>query len=121
MTFDRESYLHFREICPKDFYFAQLLRNKDESMLPLLLRTLKNPEELDNWTMSQAQSAIEWASEELLTEKVFSVEDWLTTAFHLCKQRWGPEMDWLETQPMSKVLTMVSILEDFAKAQNPDK
>ena len=115
------SYLHFREICPKDFYFAQLLRNEEESMLPLLLRVLANPEELDNWTISQAKAALEWASEEIITEKILSVENWLTTAFHLCKQRWGPEIDWLETQPMSKVLTMVNILEDFAKAQNSTK
>lgn len=69
-------------------------------------------------TLPKAEKLFSWISQELVDEKILTVENWMEISFHLCKQRWDSSMDWLEVQPMSKVLTMISIVEDFAKKQN---
>ena len=38
-------------------------------------------------------------------------------AFHLCKQRWDDSIDYLERQPMSKVLLMMRIQSTFNEKQ----
>lgn len=53
----------------------------------------------------------------LLDSKVLTVENWLELAFHLCKQRWDSSIDWLETQPMSKVFLMLDILKKHNEQQ----
>ena len=117
VNLDNKVTFHFREIKPKDFYFAQILRSKDETSLPLIERTILNPEVLDYCSVAQTRKALEWASTELLEEKVMTVESWLETSFYLCKTRWDSSLDWLETQPISKVLTMIEILKKHGEAQ----
>jgi hypothetical protein len=56
-------------------------------------------------------------SENVLKDNIFLVEDWLELSFHLCKQRWDSSMDWLETQPMSKIHHMSDITKRFAEEQ----
>ena len=58
-----------------------------------------------------------WASKNLLEEKIMKLDQWYETAFHLCKQRFDITMDWLEGQPLPKILLMVSVLNKFAKEQ----
>jgi hypothetical protein len=41
-------------------------------------------------------------------------------SFHLCKQRWDQSMDWLETQPISKITLMIDILKQFAEKQEDE-
>ena len=53
----------------------------------------------------------------LLEEKIMKLDQWYETAFHLCKQRFDITMDWLESQPLPKILLMVSVLNKFAKEQ----
>jgi hypothetical protein len=48
------------------------------------------------------------------------LEQWLTTAFHLCKQRWDSSIDWLESQPVPKVLLMIDIVNAHVKAQEAE-
>ena len=45
------------------------------------------------------------------------LEDWYNLAFHLQKQRWTEAMDWLEDQPMSKILLMLDTQSKFNKEQ----
>lgn len=63
------------------------------------------------------QPALWWMSKNLLEEKVMKLDSWLTTAFHLQKQRWDASTDWLEMQPMSKILLMISIQSHFGEEQ----
>jgi len=49
---------------------------------------------------------------------VMKLEQWLEMAFHFCKQRWDQSIDWLEDQPVSKILLMAKILSDFAEKSN---
>jgi hypothetical protein len=96
---------------------AQILRQKEESYLPLLSRLLLNPEILDFTSASQTRAIFKWVSENILNDNVLTVENWLEVAYHLCKQRWDSSVDWLEEQPMSKVQTMIQIVKNHAEAQ----
>ena len=109
-----------RELCPKDFYFAQILRNRGIGMLPLISRLILNLDVLDQLTLPQTEKIFKWVGEEIINEKVLTVENWLEVSFHLCKQRWDSTVDWLEKQPMSKILAMVNIVEEFAEKQEQE-
>jgi len=111
------STLHFRELRPKDFYFAQTLRQQERSYLELVERLVVNPESLDYLSATKFRGVLKWAEENLLEERVFPVENWLELGFHLCKQRWDNSMDWLEQQPISKVLVMIDIVKKHADEQ----
>jgi hypothetical protein len=76
-----------------------------------------NPETLEELNPSGFNVVVGWIMENLLEEKVLGVENWLELAFHLCKQRWDSSIDWLETQPMSKVMLMVDILKKHNEQQ----
>jgi len=106
-----------REITPKDFYFAQILRNQELSFLPLVLRLVRNDEELDNIPAKYFRSSTNWIVETLLKDNILTVENWLEVAFHLCKQRWDSSIDWMETLPMSKIQAMIQITKSFAESQ----
>lgn len=58
-----------------------------------------------------------WLSSNLLDEKIMKLDQWYETAFHLCKQRFDMTMDWMESQPVSKVLLMTQVVTKFAKEQ----
>ena len=111
---------HFREITPKDFYFAQILRQTERSQLELIERLLINPDVLEKATASHTRAAMKWAAETLLDQTVLTVENWLEVAYHLCKQRWDSSVDWLETQPMSKINAMIDIVKRHAEEQEKE-
>ncbi len=109
--------LHFREVVPKDFYLAQILRQNEKSQMELILRLYLNPETSDEVTSTQFRQVMKWVGEALLDQTILSVENWMEVAYHLCKQRWDSSIDWLETQPMSKVRTMIEIVKNHAEDQ----
>lgn len=84
-------------------------------MLDIVERLLLNPEVLDEATISETRAIMNWAIENLLDKNIFTVENWLEVSFHLCKQRWDSSVDWLENQPMSKIHTMIEIVQNHAK------
>jgi hypothetical protein len=102
---------------PKDFYKAQTLRNSGKSFLPLFQRILLNEKTLDEAPSKTFKVLIGWAVENIFQEKILSVENWLEVAFHLCKQRWDSSIDWLETQPMSKINAMLEVNKKFVEDQ----
>ena len=111
---------HFREITPKDFYFAQILRQTERSQLELVERILINREVLSEANSTQTRVVIKWVAENLLDKTILSVENWLEIAYHLCKQRWDSSVDWLETQPMSKINAMIDIVKKHAEEQEKE-
>jgi hypothetical protein len=115
---------HFRDITPKDFYFIQIQRNEDPEdehlAVKILSRLVLDEEALDLFTLDETQKLFDWALENLLAEKIMSLEHWLTTAYHLCKQRWDQSVDWLESQPVPKILLMIDIVNAHAKAQEAE-
>jgi hypothetical protein len=62
----------------------------------------------------------DWLGPTLLEDKLMKVDQWLELAFHLCKQRWDTSVEWLERQPVSKVLLMADILSKFVEKQNEE-
>ena len=111
---------HFREVTPKDFYFAQILRQTERSQLELIERLLLNSQVLDEVSSSQMRKAVTWVAETLLDKTILSVENWLEVAYHLCKQRWDSSVDWLETQPMSKINAMIDVVKRHAEEQEKE-
>jgi len=55
---------------------------------------------------------------ELVAERIMKVEQWMEMSFHLCKQRWDDTTEWLESQPMSKILLMSRVVSKFVAEQN---
>lgn len=113
-------FFHIREIRPKDFYFAQIMRQSEKSELELFERLLLNPEVLEVTSSLETKRVLRWASKNLLDQTVLTVENWLEIAFHLCKQRWDSSIDWLELQPMSKINAMISIVKNHAEEQEKE-
>ena len=111
---------HFREITPKDFYLAQVLRQTDRSQLELIERLLVESSVLDIASAGETRKAIKWAVETLVDQTVLTLENWLEVAYHLCKQRWDQSIEWLETQPMSKINLMIDIVKKHAEDQEKE-
>lgn len=70
--------------------------------------------------VSTFKSLVKWFSKEILEGKVMTAYQFLEICFHLMKQRWDSSLEWLEKQPMSKLLTMVDILSKMAERQNKE-
>lgn len=113
--------IHFRDLTPKDFYYVQILQNEklpeSEIAIAVLSRVLLDEAPLEQLSIGETRKAFEWAMENVLSAKVMSVEGWLQTAFHLCKQRWDSSIEWMETLPVPKILLMVEILNQHVKAE----
>lgn len=114
-----------REICPRDFYWFALVENDFPDLNPTILGllifvTLLDEDEdiLDFVPGRHIAPIIHWMMNELIAEKVMKVDAWLEMAFHLCKQRWDDTVEWMEDQPMSKILLMGRVQTKFVEAQN---
>lgn len=127
MTLAGRLVLQFRELTPKDFYFFSLISNDypdiTQSHLSLLLVMRLGglvEEDLKIIPARFIKPIAEWMGPELLNDRVMKIDQWLELAFHLCKQRWDSSIEWLESQPVSKVLLMAKIQSDFVTKQNEE-
>lgn len=113
--------IHFRDLTPKDFYFVQILHNEklpeSDIALAILSRVLLFEEPLEQLSIGETRKAFEWALDNILSAKIMTVESWLQTAFHLCKQRWDSSIDWMETLPVPKLQLMMEIQNQHVKAE----
>lgn len=119
--------LTFRELTPRDYYFFNLIENDypDISQTHLSLMILTRlagltDDDLDLIPARYVKPITDWLGPELLQEKIMKVEQWLEMAFHLCKQRWDQSIDWLEDQPVSKILLMAHLQSRFVDKQNEE-
>ncbi len=119
--------LVFRELTPRDFYFFNLITNdypdiSQNHLILLLMMRLTGLDEagLETIPAKYIKPISDWLGPELLSEKVMTVEQWLEMAFHLCKQRWDQSIEWLEKQPVSKILLMAHILSQYVDKQNEE-
>jgi hypothetical protein len=113
-----------REIIPRDFYWFTLVDNDYTHLsrlhlVLLILVTLSEEGEsvLDRIPSKSVGPLVDWMTKNLIEEKIMSLSGWLETAFHLQKQRWDDSIDWLEMQPMSKVLLMCDIQAKHGQEQ----
>ena len=118
-----------RELCPKDLYYIECLKkeNGGEDLLQVefFLEMMSRLSDFDmdrimNMGVGEFRYLMNWFAKEILEGKLMGVYQFLEIAFHLCKQRWDSSVDWLEQQPMSKVLTMVDITTKHAERQNSE-
>lgn len=56
----------------------------------------------------------------VFSDSILTVENWMEISFHLCKQRWDQSVDWLETQPMSKIKLMIDIVKKHGDQQEAE-
>lgn len=127
MTLAGRLVLQFRELRPKDFYFFSLINNDYPDITQahlslLLILRLGGLDEADLEIIpaKYVSPLTEWMGPELLHDRVMKVDQWLELAFHLCKQRWDSSIEWLEDQPVSKILLMAKIQSDFVTKQNEE-
>lgn len=85
--------------------------------MPIFSRLLLNKEILDFIPSRVLKGIISWSVDNVFNENILTLENWLEVAFHLNKQRWDSSIDWLETQPMSKIKTMIEINKKYAEEQ----
>ena len=116
-----------REVCPRDFYWFSLVENDYPDLEPglfniLLLLMLTDADEdnheLDLIPVECLAPLSSWMMKELVSERIMKVEQWMEMSFHLCKQRWDDTTEWLESQPMSKILLMSRVVSKFVAEQN---
>ena len=96
-------YEHLSETHKTLLVFQMLLDVEEEELMKIPSRCL--------------QPALWWMTKNLLEERIMKLDAWLSTAFHLQKQRWDSSIEWLEQQPMSKILLMISIQGKFGEEQ----
>jgi hypothetical protein len=113
-----------REVCPKDFYWFSVVENDFPDLSPtaqtlLIIALLCDEDEavLNLIPASSIGPLVKWMTKELIEERIMKVDKWLEMAFHLCKQRWDESIEWIEQQPMSKVLLMMRIQSQFNEKQ----
>lgn len=75
----------------------------------MLGETSKKASFILNLTFQEFINISNWVNKELLEGKIYTVEDWLKISFYLQKERWSKDLDWLESQPITKILTMIEI------------
>ena len=124
MTVDKRYTITLREVCPRDFYWFSVVENDypdfSQTGTGLLLIALLSDEDesiLDRIPASSVQPLLHWMMPELIEERLMKVDKWLEMAFHLCKQRWDDSIDWLELQPMSKIMLMMRNQSQFNEKQ----
>ena len=86
-------------------------------MFELIFRMSLREDAFDESTIKQTRQVLKWVTENLLDKTIMSLENWLEVAYHLCKQRWDDSIEWLETQPMSKINLMIQIVKQHAEDQ----
>ena len=124
MTIDSYSTYLLREVCPRDYYWFALLENDFPDCPPLVSNLLTlallmdgDEEDLMRIPKCEVGPLLWWAVDNLLNEKIMKLDQWYETAFHLCKQRFDATMDWMESQPVSKILLMTQVVTKYAKEQ----
>ena len=122
---DGETTYLFRDVIPKDFYWFALCQNDFPNLNPtvqylLILAMLLDGDEsiLSHVPKKHVGALAWWIRTEILEEKIMDLEHWFELSFHLCKQRFDVTMDWLENQPVPKVLLMARTATKYAEKQN---
>lgn len=123
--------LILRDLIGKDFYFISLIKNEYPQkldtirfILDLILRLSIEPFKIDNEELLNLPSndfnpLVEWVRDNKL-KTIMDLNDWLELCYHLQKQRWTSDTEWLETIPITKVITMSDIQTTFHEKVNKE-
>lgn len=118
-----------RDLTPKDLYFIEALKKEhggdDIPQNQFFMEMISRLSDFDmdqvlDLQVDQFRPLVLWFAKEVLENKVMTIYQWLEISFHLMKQRWDSSLDWLENQPMSKVLAMVDVMTKHAERQNAE-
>ena len=118
-----------RDLTPKDLYFIEALKKEhggeDIPQNQFFMEMISRLSDFDmdrvlDLRVDQFRPLVSWFAKEILENKVMTIYQWLEISFHLMKQRWDSSLDWMESQPMSKVLAMVDVMTKYAERQNAE-
>jgi hypothetical protein len=84
------------------------------------MRLILNPEILEVTPAYVFRALTNWVMDNIFSDSILTVENWLEVSFHLCKQRWDSSVDWLENQPMSKIHLMMNIVKKYGEQQEAE-
>lgn len=84
------------------------------------MRLIQNPEVFDIIPSRVFRSLTNWVMDNIFSDSILTVENWMEISFHLCKQRWDSSIDWLENQPMSKIRLMIDIVKKHGEQQEAE-
>lgn len=59
--------------------------------------------------VKSAKRVLLWMEGSVLKDSLMEPSSWLDIAFVLNKERWNGDLDWLEDQPITKILTMIDV------------
>ena len=107
-----------REVTPKDFYLAAALQDQGGSMDPLLHNLVVNQDVLENYTAREFRQIMVWTRENIIDGSLMEISDWMKMALVLMDGAWDQSLDWLETQPFSKIQSFVDATVEYRK-KNP--
>lgn len=99
--------LKFRVLTPKDFYQIEYFELNPCDILGLLCDNQDVYNSLPLRIYFKLYTILE---RELLYGRIYGVKDWLDSAFYLLGKKWDSNLDWLESQPIDKVIVMIEIL-----------
>lgn len=108
--------LKFRVLTPKDFYTIEYEELGSIGICRLLCSNKRLYDRLPYYTFSTKIFPILF--EEILKERIYSVQAWLTIAYYLQGKKWGIDLDWLEKQPIDKIHMMTDIVIESKQPQD---
>jgi hypothetical protein len=105
--------IRFRVITPKDFYSIE---HEDMSLLEICFLLCKDRRTLGLLPLRIfTQSVLPVLETELINGRLLQVRQWLEIAFQLQKRQWSNQLDWLEKQPIDKILVFADVMSDDAR------
>ncbi len=125
LTLPDESWFLFRDVTPKDFYTLEIEINPNNSLSEIekivslySKLILKSSVSLEELNIPEFRMIRDWVSENLLDKKLMTIESWMSLCFQLMKQRFTSDLEWYESQPMTKILAMVEVQSRYVKSMN---
>lgn len=123
----------YRELTGKDLYLLALWEDikgeeylRDPEVQTILMSMLScepykiTEDELLDLPVEVFYKYLQWFIENRLVDRVMGLNEWLTLCFHLMKQRWQSDLEWLERLPIVKVLQMSDIQSSFHESVNKE-
>ncbi len=108
--------LRFRVLTPRDFYKIEY-EDLDTVSICRFLCANKKVYDLIPYSFFVGK-LYPILLKELLQDRVYSVQSWLTVAFYLQGRKWGVDLDWLEKQPIDKINMLIDILAESKQPQD---
>lgn len=97
-----------RELCIKDYYIGDEIELHSFEYFYTLFSKCCKSHNVDELSLKTIKPILNWFIENLYSN--INLNDWYKTSYFLLRGRWGSDLDWLESQPMSRLLKMIEMM-----------